>query len=218
MGYFLLFEGMLDSVISARNKYLKRITYCEGVDGGSCSNSFIMPNRCTMHLVGVCDEDRYNETADYFGDVYGFKMSCLRKPMIMEASVEIIPESKVVTTDAIIHELDITTCELKDTEFTKNFSFVAKKDCNLTAIGGYFDCFFDSPHIPEWQSVSFTTGPFGPPTHWKQTVFYLEEKFAIQCDQKICGNIKVTRPTRDVRALKVKLTLNGKRPQTFILE
>ena len=218
MGYFLLFEGMLDSVISARDKHLKRKNINRDGDITSCSNSLIMPNRCTMHLVGVCDEERYTDTADYFGNVYGFKMSCLRKPMITEASVEVIPESKVVTTDAIIHELDIATCELKDTEFIKNFSFVAKTDCNLTAIGGYFDCFFEAPHIPEWQSVSFTTGPFGSPTHWKQTVFYLDEKLPIQCEQKICGNIKVTRPTKDVRALKVKLTLNGRRPQTFIVE
>ena len=171
-----------------------------------------------MHLVGVCDEERYAETAEYFGNVYGFKMSCLRKPMITEASVEVIPESKVVTTDAIIHELNIATCELKDTEFTKNFSFVAKADCSMTAIAGYFDCFFEAPDVPGWQTVNFTTGPLGPPTHWKQTVFYLDEKIPIQCEQKICGSVKVIRPTKDVRALKVKLTLNGRQTQTFAVE
>ena len=222
MGYFLLFEGMLDSVISARDKYLKK-TNNEGDISGSnqfSPASLIMPNRCTMHLVGVCDEERYAETAEYFSNVYGFKMSCLRTPMITEASVEVIPESKVVTTDAIIHELNIATCELKDTEFTKNFSFVAKADCSMTAIAGYFDCFFEAPpHVaPDWQSVKFTTGPFGPPTHWKQTVFYLENKISIQCEQKICGSIKVIRPTKDARALKVKLTLNGRQPQTFVVE
>merc|ERR1712227_384452 len=133
-------------------------------------------------------------------------MSCLKKPMITEASIEVIPESKVATTDAVIHELD-----------TK-FSFAAKSDCNLTAIGGYFDCFFEAPHIPEWQNVSFTTGPFGPATHWKQTLFYLDEKLPIQCDQKICGHIKVTRPSKDVRSLKVTITLNGRRPQKFTVE
>ena len=213
MGYFLLFEGMLDSVMSARERYLKQID-----DTKSSSGFLIMPNRCTMHLVGVCDEERYTSTAGYFSDVYGFKMSCLRKPMITEASIEVIPQSKVVTTDAMIHELDIATCELKDTEFNKKFSFVAKADCNLTALGGYFDCFFEAPNIADWHNVSFTTGPFGQATHWKQTLFYLEEKLPIQCDQKICGTIKVTRPTKDVRALKVKITINGRRPQTFIVE
>ena len=118
----------------------------------------------------------------------------------------------------MIHELDISTIELKDTEFDKNFSFVAKSDCNLTAIGGYFDCFFEASNIKDWQPSMFTTGPLGPATHWKQTLFYLEEKLTIQCDQKICGNIKVTRPKKDVRSLNVVITLNGRRPQFFTVE
>ena len=60
MGYFLLYEGMLDSVISARDKYLK--------PGG-----LILPNACTMFLFAISDEDRYDKTIDYWKDVYGFK-------------------------------------------------------------------------------------------------------------------------------------------------
>ena len=42
MGYFLLFEGMLDSVIHARNKYL--------APGG-----IILPNACTISMMAVGD-------------------------------------------------------------------------------------------------------------------------------------------------------------------
>lgn len=42
MGYFLLFEGMLDSFICARDTYLKE-------DG------LVLPNRCNMSIVGVSD-------------------------------------------------------------------------------------------------------------------------------------------------------------------
>lgn len=42
MGYFLLFEGMLDSVIYARDNYLK--------PGG-----IILPNRCNINIVGSGD-------------------------------------------------------------------------------------------------------------------------------------------------------------------
>lgn len=45
MGYFLLFEGMLDSVLYARDKHL--------AEGG-----LLLPNRCTMHLVGMEDEGK----------------------------------------------------------------------------------------------------------------------------------------------------------------
>jgi hypothetical protein len=60
MGYFLLYEGMLDSVISARDKYLK-------------PNGIILPNICTMHLFAISDEERYGKTIDYWKNVYGFK-------------------------------------------------------------------------------------------------------------------------------------------------
>lgn len=60
MGYFLLYEGMLDSLVSARDKYLK--------PGG-----LVLPNNCTLFLFAISDDDRYSKTIDYWKDVYGFK-------------------------------------------------------------------------------------------------------------------------------------------------
>ena len=45
--------------------------------------------RCTMHLVAVSDPKKYANTVDYWKDVYGFKMSCMKRPSIKEASVEV---------------------------------------------------------------------------------------------------------------------------------
>lgn len=47
MGYFLLFEGMLDSVIYARDHYL--------APGGK-----LLPNRCTISLVGSGDTSEFH--------------------------------------------------------------------------------------------------------------------------------------------------------------
>lgn len=46
MGYFLLFEGMIDSVIYARDNYLK--------PGG-----IIVPDKCQLFIQGANDEGRY---------------------------------------------------------------------------------------------------------------------------------------------------------------
>lgn len=46
MGYFLLFEGMLDTVIYARDNYL--------TPGG-----ILLPNRCTLSIVGSGDTSTY---------------------------------------------------------------------------------------------------------------------------------------------------------------
>lgn len=45
MGYFLLFEAMVDSVIYARDIHLK-------------PDGIILPNRCTISLVGCCDKGK----------------------------------------------------------------------------------------------------------------------------------------------------------------
>ena len=42
-----------------------------------------------MHLVAVSDPQKYADTVDYWKDVYGFKMSCMKRPSIKEASVEV---------------------------------------------------------------------------------------------------------------------------------
>ena len=56
MGYFLLFEGMLDSVIYARDHHL--------TPGG-----LLLPNRCTMHLVGLQDLGMFLLTISHFSNV-----------------------------------------------------------------------------------------------------------------------------------------------------
>ena len=56
MGYFLLFEGMLDSVIYARDHHL--------APGG-----LLLPNRCTMHLVGLQDLGMFLLTISHFSNV-----------------------------------------------------------------------------------------------------------------------------------------------------
>lgn len=43
MGYFLLFEGMLDSFLYARDNHLKE-------------NGYLLPNRCNISIVGVSDQ------------------------------------------------------------------------------------------------------------------------------------------------------------------
>ena len=48
MCYFLLFEGMLDSVIAARDRYL--------APGG-----MVLPNKCSIHMVAISDEKRYEK-------------------------------------------------------------------------------------------------------------------------------------------------------------
>lgn len=155
MGYFLLFEGMLDSVIYARDNHLK--------EGG-----LLLPNRCNISIAGCSDIDRYNKLINFWDDVYGFGMKCMRSEVIYEANIEVVPNEKIITNSVILTEIDINTCTTSAPDFSADFKLEAKEDGTLTALIGYFDTFFDLPN-----AVSFSTGPHATKTHWQQTVFYL---------------------------------------------
>jgi protein arginine N-methyltransferase 1 len=64
MGYFLLYESMLDSIIEVRDKYLKK--------GGT-----VFPNKAQIFVAAIDDEKFYSYKVGHWKDVYGFDMSCL---------------------------------------------------------------------------------------------------------------------------------------------
>jgi len=192
MGYFLLFEGMLDSVIAARDKYM--------APGGS-----MIPNRTTISLVAIEDEKRYGQLLDFWDDVYGYKMKCMRAPILEEASVEIVPSACMISEPALVLDLDLNTCTVEDTQFNTPFTLNITRDCNLTAIVGYFDTYFNLPT----SQVMFSTGPHATPTHWKQTIFYLPSRLPVKSGQQLACNILCKRMKTDSRALKVALTIDG---------
>jgi len=192
MGYFLLFEGMLDSVLSARDKYL--------APGG-----MVLPNRCTIEVCAISDSERYDSLVGFWRDVYGYKMSCMRSPILEEASVEVVPNQFVVSNAVKVLDLDINKCSVADTEFTSSFDLHVTKECDVTGILGYFDTFFDLAN-----PVMFSTGPQVKPTHWKQTVFFLPEKLHVTENQVLSCKMVCKRMKTDARALKVALTVDDK--------
>jgi protein arginine N-methyltransferase 3 len=190
MGYFLLFEGMLDSVVAARDRYL--------APGGT-----VLPNRCTLSLAAVSDPGRHDGLVGFWSDVYGFRMSCMRDPSLAEASVEIVPAAAVVSAPATVLSLDINQCRVEDTEFDARFTLTIQRAGPLTALVGYFDTYFDLP-----SPVFFSTGPNAVPTHWKQTVFYLPHVVPVSFGQVLNCRIVCKRMKSDARALKVALTVD----------
>jgi len=85
----------------------------------------------------------------------------------------------------------------------------------MTSVAGYFDSFFDEDSTKE--KVILATGPHAKYTHWKQTVFYLNEKLEVKKETVLKCSIKVKRASKNIRGLQVILTINGK-PQTYSIE
>ena len=130
----------------------------------------------------------------------------MKDPVLTEASVEVVPSDKVKSQLAQILELDLTKCTIEDfASFQSEFELKISETCNITAIGGSFDTIFAQMK----NAVNLSTSPHTPPTHWKQTVFYLEEPIKAQKDEILKGKISVSRPPKDARGLLVKLEIGG---------
>lgn len=192
MGYFLLFEGMLDSVIYARDNYLK--------PGG-----LLLPNRCNISLVANGDTETHSKLIEFWSDVYGYKMNCMKSEVTREASVDVVASKNIISEPCVIKEIDINTCNIDVMDFTADFKLPITKDGVITSLVGYFDTFFDL-----LQKVSFSTGPQVTPTHWKQTVFYFRDCKEVKQGDIIEGTIVCNRQKTDVRSLSVQINIFGK--------
>ncbi|PZC75315.1 hypothetical protein B5X24_HaOG206454 [Helicoverpa armigera] len=192
MGYFLLFEGMLDSVIYARDHYLK--------PGG-----LLLPNRCNISLVANGDVDTHKKLIEYWSDVYGYKMNCMKSEVVREASIDIVGSKHIISEPCVVKEIDINTCKTDVMDFTADFKLPITKDGALTSIVGYFDTFFGLPN-----AIEFSTGPHKTPTHWKQTVFYFRDCKEVKQGDVIEGTIICNRQKSDVRGLSIQLNIFGK--------
>lgn len=198
MGYFLLFEGMLDSVIYARNRYLN--------EGG-----LMLPNRCTISIVGFGDEKRYNDYIDFWNNVYGHDMSSMKPEVLREASVEVCNPKYILTAPNDVGLFDLMTVDVDCPNFSSSIKLIVKETGKLTSIVGYFDTFFDLP-----ETVQLSTSPVTKATHWKQVVFYLDTPIPVTKDQEIVGNFHCERNKRDVRSLSVIIEIFNKK-YTYVL-
>ena len=187
MGYLLLFEGMMDSVIYARKNYL--------AEGG-----LMLPNRCNISILGYGDIDRHNEMITFWDDVYGFDMKCMKREALREATVEVCKPQHILTNSNIIANFDLMTVDVDCPNFSYDFNLTVKRDSKLTALVGYFDTFFELP-----EHVEFSTSPYSKPTHWKQVVFYLETPQDVKKGQTITGKFVCKRDRKDVRSLLITI-------------
>jgi len=203
MGYFLLFEGMLDTVVDARDNLLK--------PGG-----LLLPNRCSVKIAGVADPDLHKRHVKFWDNVYGYKMSSLKHVCISEAAVEVIPADAVATEPTQIYSVDLMTCTVESTRVIESeFSMRCTKQCVITAIGGWFDSDFDVP--PLTHHVTLTTSPFDVKTHWKQTLFLLRSPIELKENDCLEGKITIKRANNNARALDIKFEFRNGDVQEFYM-
>ena len=111
MGYCLLYEGMLDSVLYARDHYL--------VKGG-----LIFPERARIYVAGINDFE-YKMKSDSFYDLnsnpYGISLKTYQKQKSSFVCVDRIDPLLLITNDSKIFDVDINTCKVDDLQFSSEY-------------------------------------------------------------------------------------------------
>jgi protein arginine N-methyltransferase 1 len=188
MGYFLLYESMLDTVLFARDKWLKK-------DG------LIFPDRATLYLQGIEDAEYKEDKIGFWDNVYGFNFSCMKEIVRREPLVDVVEAKQVCTNAVVIKHIDITTVKKEELIFTTEFKLKALQDDFCHALIAYFDIDFTHGH----KRIHFSTGPQAKYTHWKQTVFYLEKDLVLNTGDQVVGNLSCRPNTKNPRDLDIEI-------------
>ncbi|KAI3796405.1 hypothetical protein L1987_39075 [Smallanthus sonchifolius] len=221
MGYMLLYESMLGSVIVARDRWLR--------PGG-----LILPSNAVLYMAPVTHPDRYAESIDFWRNVYGIDMSPIlplaKQCAFEEPSVETISGENVLTWPHVVKHVDCYTITIKELEsVTTSFKFQSMMRAPFNGFAFWFDVEFsgpannDAPFSLEEstqtkpsgshrrkrtnpdEALVLSTAPEDPPTHWQQTMVYFYEPIDIEQDQVIDGSVTLTQSKENARFMNIHL-------------
>ncbi|EWC46121.1 hypothetical protein DRE_04695 [Drechslerella stenobrocha 248] len=205
MGYCLLYEAMLDSVIYARDKYL-------------APDGLMVPSECRLLIAAMHDSDYMNDSVHFWNTVYGFKMSAMKARVRDEAVVAHLKPTSLASEPVVFLELPLHTITTKELVFTKPFEVEIKENVeSLDAFVVYFDNYFAtsrkevisaSARAEKWtgDGVAFTTGPGGKETHWKQGILIVQDGGGLlNTGQKVSGEVTYRRAQGGPRELEIEI-------------
>ncbi|CAJ1891883.1 unnamed protein product [Cylindrotheca closterium] len=242
MGYFLLRESMLDSLLRARDKFLKPAT------------GLMFPSHCTMYVAPVQDEEERRANNSEFAasmsdwtdfqettmQVYGVNMSILQKDFEKEQKEyylwssrwrELPPEA-VLAEPQVVKTLDMMTCTLEESkgvmpgDAMSTFDFAIDGVTTrgpISGIAGWFTSDFKTRtdagglDAPKLSNPSFlSTGPENGYTHWGQQVFYFQSGIPVLNGEttNIAGSLEMTRTKENARLYNTILKYTSSRKKT----
>lgn len=197
MGFYLLHEGMLDSVINARNRFLK-------------SDGVMFPSSATLSIAPCMVPSRFSD----WNNVDGVRMTSFANALRFQKSQT--PEIITVNEKDLLHDgtiiayldlKDIQLDDLKEIEFKE--VIVIDRPGRFQGVCIWFDCEFPIASDIDEHSTVLSTSPKMLETHWKQTVIVLPEIAHDDVEEKdpIGFLLKMKRNTDNVRRYTIELEI-----------
>ena len=201
MGTFLVFEFMIDSVLFARDKWLKK-------DG------IIWPSNAKLFIAPCSAKKAYDEKVTVWRNQYGFDFS----PLLDKAKAEFLDRplytyeldgEDCLSKSAVLLDIDMQTFSRENLELmSQQFEFVITKDGTLHGLCSWFTVIFGGvPVADKSQYEILSTGPDHERTHWKQNLFLLDDPVSVYIGNLITGSATLKRNPKYRRHLSVTFHL-----------
>ncbi|XP_074045983.1 protein arginine N-methyltransferase 2 isoform X2 [Macrotis lagotis] len=185
MGTCLLFEFMIESVLYARDKWLSP----DGV---------IWPTTAAIHLAPCSAEKDYDHKVLFWDNAYEFDLSSLKSLAIREFFAKpkfnhVLEPEECLSAPHPVFQLDMRTLQIPDLEKMEGeLGFCIQRAGTLHGFSAWFSVEFQNLG-EDGPQLMLSTGPWDPPTHWKQTLFMLDEPLAVHAGDMVSGSIVLQR-------------------------
>ncbi|XP_038149287.1 protein arginine N-methyltransferase 2 isoform X1 [Cyprinodon tularosa] len=185
MGNCLLFEFMVESVLLARDRWLK--------DGG-----VMWPSSAALTLVPCQADSYYSEKMAFWERPYGLDFTPLQPLAQQEFFTKpkfshVVDPEDCLSAPCDVFHLNMYTVQVTELEEMKGeFHFCVTKPGIFHGFTAWFTVQFESLETGG-ATVELNTGPNSDPTHWKQTLFMLDEPIHVYAGDSIHGNITLCR-------------------------
>lgn len=224
MGYMLLRESMLDSVLVARDRWLK--------PGGA-----LYPSHATLYMAPMFDftqdrrdQERGQAVANWkefqadITDKYLVSFKCLEAAYTTECSdyfyktalwMDVHP-SQLLGSAAVMKTYDLLTVTIADLEADQAGGLTMKITKPLVEqpqlvngiLSWFTTDFRGSPANPAESPVTLTTAPTAEgATHWGQQCFHIVPSIPVATDDTLACQWQITRQARNKRLLNMQMDI-----------
>lgn len=193
MGFYLLHEAMLDSVLFARDKFLK-------------PNGHLFPESACLYSAPCSIPSLF----DNWEDVEGVSMKSFASKLRENASKKpitiVVHPDHIIADPEVVAWLDLKEITTKDLDnLNMRHVAVANRPGKYQGICLWFSCTFPSTNF---EPVILSTEPGSEETHWKQTVIVLPEEILIEEEKRpIAYELDLKKSQGDCRKYQIQFTM-----------
>jgi len=157
-----------------------------------------------LFLVGVEANELRKFRVDFWHNVFGNDMDVFARVARRDPYVEYVDPEQVVTNTTQLIALDLKSMKKEDSNFSVPFSLKVTQQNYLNALATFFDVEFSATYT----GIKFSTSPYGPATHWKQTVFLMDEVIPVHVGEMIEGHFELRQNPRHKRNLDINIKVD----------